>query len=101
METSLPVVDDVFLIEGRGVVVALSLPAAEGWHIKVRDAVTFQRPDGSVFRTTIRGLDVPRTNPPFRFLGVLLGPEITSKDLVPVGTKLLSVDALPEPAPQV
>ncbi len=89
------VVTDVFQISGRGLIVALSLAAWKGWSMTVGDTAIFERPDGSMFRTTIMGIDVPRTSPPGASLALLLGQHLTSKDMVPIGTKLLSVERKP------
>ena len=98
--TNISTVEDVFSVSGRGLVVLPGVPAPTPgtpaslrWTVRVGDVVRLERPDGSKFETTIRGVEfarlsyIPRGAPREELRPLLLGSDLT-KDMVPAGTKL-------------
>jgi len=82
------IVEDVFLIEGRGVVVVGHIGHDEAYPFKTGDVVTITRPDGSQVQAHVRGLnDFTRCFTDERAIGVLLGG-VLSREEAPVGSKV-------------
>jgi len=79
-------VDDTFLIEGRGVIVAPNIPVDSYSGARSR-TVILRTPDGRE-RATRASFDIPRVSPPpraFYYLCFLAG---LTKDHVPIGTEV-------------
>jgi translation elongation factor EF-Tu-like GTPase len=94
MARRLIVVEDRFVIKGRGVVVLPGIVPEEDERIRVGDQVEIRRPDGSLLGWSIGGIEIfstpmarPRESWDYPIL--LIGLE---KDDVPVGSEIWSVD---------
>ena len=80
------IVKDVFLIEGRGVVVVGMIGDDEAYPFNTGDVVTVTRPDGSRVQAHVRGSnDFTRCFTDERTIGILLGG-VLSREEVPVGS---------------
>jgi len=83
-------VEDRFYIDGRGLIPVPGIVPEHGERYRVGDPIELRRPDGSVLRTRIGGIEM--INPtPQRSDTIILLRECT-KDDVPVGTEVWSVD---------
>lgn len=89
MERLLSVVDDVFKIEGRGVVVFPGIPVDSTLRVIVLDPIRLDRPDGSSMDTYIAGIELFGGLKPHP-IPILLPIEITKSD-VPIGTKVFVI----------
>ena len=79
------IVEDVFLIKDRGVVVVGKV-GGDARPFKNGDVVTVTRPDGSRVQARVRGLDeFTRCFTDERTIGVLLG-DVHSREEVPAGS---------------
>jgi translation elongation factor EF-Tu-like GTPase len=88
MKQLLSIVEDLFQISGRGLIVVPGIPSSGNWKIKIGDTLILKRPDGIELSTIVRGIDmlnhrVPGPHP----IPILLGAELTKED-VPIGTQL-------------
>jgi hypothetical protein len=83
-------VTDRFYIAGRGVIPVPGIVPATNERFRPGDPLLLKRPDGSEIYTRIAGIEMPNPNPGPVVLVTLL--ELT-KDDVPVGTQVWSVDA--------
>jgi translation elongation factor EF-Tu-like GTPase len=94
MKTHLSIVEDIFAISGRGVVVVPGIPdSSRKWRIKIGDPIWLQKPDGTQIQSSVRGIEmICRPRIALDFIPILLGSEIT-KDDVPIGTELLIEDS--------
>lgn len=88
-EILLSVVEDLFQIEGRGLIVVPGLPDPSSTVPVLRrgSAVTLRRPDGSRIETFIRELEMINRRPPVPFTAFLL-PEGLTKSDIPIGTEV-------------
>lgn len=83
----LSVVEHVFDLTGRGIVVLPGIPRREReWRIVVGQDLILKRPDGSEVRTAVRGIEMG-SPPDGDGIGLLLGQDMTA-DSVPVGTAI-------------
>ncbi len=92
MSRLLSVVEAVFSIEGRGVVVLPGTPSNSDTPLRIGSTLVLKRPDGSETNAVIAAIETLRGSNPHpirasRDRGILLGPEVR-KDDVPVGTEL-------------
>lgn len=80
-------VDDTFTIRGRGIVLLGITADQYNTSIRMGDAVSIQRPDGTIVPAKVSGLEAPHTvkwmgpPPPLPRFGVLVDIEV-----VPVGS---------------
>ncbi len=79
------IVEDTFLIRGRGLVLAPGIPHSDQTRIRVGDPLQLKRPNGSTFETAIAGIEFLTPNP-MRVTPILLTN--LCKDDVPVGTEV-------------
>ncbi|HEV2597509.1 hypothetical protein [Sphingopyxis sp.] len=86
MLTHLSTVEDTFDISGRGLIVAPGIPLDGNWRIKIGDAITLERPDGSKVESIVRGMESFRPANA-TCIPLLLGSGLGKAD-VPIGTKL-------------
>jgi translation elongation factor EF-Tu-like GTPase len=92
MARRLFVVEDSFLIKGRGLVPVPGIVPRGDERFRVGDHIVIRRPDGSQLEWTIGGIEIFRTPPrPNSDLGILL--EDLNKDDVPIGSEVWSADA--------
>ena len=89
----LSIIEDVFRITGRGLVVVPGIPWTGEWRIKIGTPLELRCPDGSKFSTAIRGIEMVRGQR--QMCPLLLGAELT-KDDVPIGTEIW-IDAPGDP----
>jgi hypothetical protein len=82
-------VGDRFLVQGRGLVAVPGIVPQGSECFRVGDPLLLRHPDGSVLRTAIGGLELLDPNPNHEV--VVLFKDL-SKDDVPVGTEVWSVD---------
>ena len=92
MSRLLFVVEDSFLIKGRGLVPVPGIIPQGEERFRIGDPILFKRPDGSVLRWDIGGIEIfnfvkPFSDPP---LGILL--KGLDKDALPIGSEAWSVD---------
>jgi hypothetical protein len=90
MARKLFIVEAVFAIEGRGVILAPGIVPEGSEKFRAGDAIELRLPDGTRNRTRIAGLDLPTPNP--RLVVAVLLPEEFGKDEVPIGTEVWSAD---------
>jgi translation elongation factor EF-Tu-like GTPase len=83
-------VEDTFMIEGRGLVPLPGIVPQGDEQFRVGDPISLKRPDGSEIEWTIGGLELLSPPPPQHYVVVLL--KGLSKDDVPIGTEIWSVD---------
>jgi hypothetical protein len=81
----LSIVEDIFQITGRGLVVVPGVPGEGNWRVKIGDAVVLKRPDGTEIATIIRGIEMVRAKR--EMFPLLLGLELNKTD-VPIGTEI-------------
>lgn len=74
-----------FAIKGRGLILMPGIQAGPKVHIG--DTVELRRPDGTLFTSTIRGIEFPPLSWPARAVPILL-PATVVKDDVPIGTEV-------------
>ena len=89
------IIEDVFLISGRGLVVLPGIPLTGNWHVKAGTPIELRKPNGSTRESKIRGIEMIRGTR--QILPILLGAGLT-KDDVPIGTEIW-IDAPDTPAP--
>ncbi len=88
MSRRLLVVEDRFLIKGRGLIAWPGIePGAE--RIGVGDPVELRRPDGTSLRRRIGGIELAMGAPPDRNAPLVLLEDLGKEDL-PVGTEIWS-----------
>lgn len=88
MSRRLLVVEDRFLIKGRGLIVCPGIElGAEP--IRVGDLVELRRPDGTSLRWRIGGVEIAMGAPPDRRAPLMLLQDLGKEDL-PVGTEIWS-----------
>jgi hypothetical protein len=82
-------VQDVFEITGRGCVLTpgVSETTPPDIKIRVRDPIQLRRPDGSVVRTHIHGVEILDRRDRSWCAPVSLPPEFTKAD-IPIGTEI-------------
>jgi hypothetical protein len=97
MARRLFIVEDTFVIKGRGLVPVPGIVPQGEERFRVGDAILLMRPDGSSFAWQIGGLELISGGPPRDDVVVLL-KGLGTED-VPVGTEVWSVDALERGAP--
>jgi hypothetical protein len=86
MARHLSTVEDVLVIDGRGLIVAPGILPGGDWRISIGDRITLEKPDGSRLEADIMGMNMFGARGP-RCIPLLLGGELTRAD-VPIGTKL-------------
>jgi hypothetical protein len=84
------VVDDAFLIKGRGLVPLPGIVPMEGERFRVGDPILLKRPDGTSKRWRIGGIEMFTTPAPRYDFPILLDGLV--KEDAPVGTEVWSVD---------
>ena len=87
MSRRLFVVQDVFEIRGRGVVMLPGIVVQEGELFRHGDPIHLKRPDGSVVESQIGSLVLVTPNPGHEV--VILIKELTKAD-IPIGTEVWS-----------
>jgi hypothetical protein len=92
MTRRLFIVEDTFLIEGRGLVPIPGVIPQGNELFRVGDPVLLNRPDGSEIRWQIGGLELITGGPPRHDVIILL--KDLSKDNVPLGTEIWSAEPL-------
>jgi len=92
MSRRLTVVEEVFVIEGRGLVFRPGLRPQSDDVLRIGDMLLLKRPDGSALTTPIRGIEFTPPHPSGELHVLLVG--LTGKEL-PVGTAVWSVDIRP------
>src|SRR5262245_60296636 len=90
MDRLLFVVEDTFMIRGRGLVTLPGIKPSDDERFKRGDPILLKRPDGKARRWCICGVEMPMTPAPRLEIPVLL--EGLEKDDVPIGTEVWSVD---------
>jgi hypothetical protein len=83
----LSIVEDIFQITGRGLVVMPGVPCGGNWRVKIGDPIVLKRPDGSQVTTVIRGIEMGGRSRSRPMIPLVLGSELT-KDAVPIGTEI-------------
>ncbi len=84
------IIDQTFQIEGRGCILTIKNDVYKPEEaLKVGDLIVIEKEDGSLLQTKILGVEqikkfhnAPKTHP-----GILVGPELTNKD-IPLKSKL-------------
>jgi hypothetical protein len=90
------VVEDTFLIRGRGLVPVPGIIPEGEERFRVGDRIMLKRPDGSEMEWEIGGLELLCPNPRHDVVILLKG---MSKEDIPIGTEIWSVDRVQsEPA---
>jgi translation elongation factor EF-Tu-like GTPase len=88
MQQLLSIVEDLFQISGRGLIVVPGIPSSGNWKIKIGDPLVLKRPDGIELTTIVSGIEMlAHTRPGPHPMPILLGAEVTKED-VPIGTEL-------------
>lgn len=90
MVRRLLVVEDAFLIEGRGVVLVPALVPQNDGCLRVGDPITLKRPNGTSLTWQIDGIEVFCGRVSKGHLHILL--KGLSKGEVPIGTEIWSAD---------
>jgi hypothetical protein len=67
---------------------AVPIPTADRVHLREGDRLELRRPDGSIVKTTLHGID--RLSPSNGMVGLGLGKPLTKMD-IPVGTEIWKV----------
>jgi len=93
MARRLIVIEDTFLIKGRGLVPVPGIVPQGEERFRVGDPITVKRPDGSHFEWTIGGLEILSGAPPRPKNDVVILLKDLNKEDVPIGSELWSVDA--------
>jgi hypothetical protein len=92
MARRLFVVEDTFLIKGRGLVpVPRLVPHAEE-RFRVGDHIVLKRPDGSRLEWTIGGIEIISASPPRPRTDLVILLKDLNKEDVPIGSEVWSVD---------
>jgi hypothetical protein len=97
MARQLFIVEDTFVIKGRGLVPVPGIVPQGDERFRVGDSILLKRPDGSSLPWQIGGLELICGGPPRDDVVVLL--KGLGKEDVPVGTEVWSVDAPERGAP--
>jgi hypothetical protein len=84
------VVEDTFMIRGRGLMTLPGIKLTDDERFTRDDPILLKRPDGTAKRWCIGGVEMPMTPAPRLEYPVLL--EGLEKDDVPIGTEVWSVD---------
>lgn len=86
------VIEDTYFIKGRGLVpVPGILPQSEE-RFRTGDPIHLKRPDGSCLEWKIGGIEMIHGTPPRSRIDVVILLQGLSKDDVPIGTEVWSVD---------
>ena len=94
MARQLFVVDDTFEIKGRGLILAAGISPEGEERFRVGDLIRLQRPDGSAAVVRIDGLEI--LSPNLRNIFPILLTSVSKND-VPIGTEVWSVDSDAKP----
>jgi len=98
MDRRLFIVEDTFLIAGRGLIAVPGIIPEGEERFRVGDPILLRRPDGSTLRWKIGGIEILHTPTPKPEIPILL-LGLTKED-VPVGTAIWSLQkAEPKVAP--
>ncbi len=92
MARRLFVVEDTFSIKGQGLVPIPGIIPAGDERFRVGDRIVLRRPDGSSLEWSIDGLPLIHTPVPHEDVVILL--KGLSKEEVPIGTEVWSVDGV-------
>ena len=84
------VVEDSFLIRGRGLVLVPGIIPEGDERFRVGNPIRLKRPDGSAIDTSIGGLELVCPNP--RMDAVIMLNDLSKED-VPIGTEVWSIDS--------
>lgn len=85
--------EDAFFIKGRGLVPAPGLVPEGDERFRVGDPILRKRPDGSRLEWTIGGIEMICCSPPRPTHDVFILLKGLSKEDVPIGSEVWSVDA--------
>ena len=85
------VVADLFEIARRGPVLIPGIVPQGEERFRVGDLLELRRPDGTLLKTHIAGLELLNPSPPDHAVAVLLPIGISRQD-IPVGTEVWSID---------
>ena len=92
MTRCLLVVEDTFLIKSRGLVVVPGLLPQGEERFRTGDPILLKRPDGSCLEWTIGEIEMILMTPPKPRDDLAILLKDLSKDDVPIGTEVWSVD---------
>jgi hypothetical protein len=82
-------VEDVFVIQGRGVLLAPGYPSLPEEAFKVGDALELRRPDHTILKSTIAGVSIlPSPDPATSIQMAFFLPPQVAKDDIPIGTEV-------------
>jgi hypothetical protein len=93
MARCLFIVEDTFFIKGRGLLPVPGMVCRGGERLRVGDALLLKRPDGSCLDWKIGGIELISNSPPRPKNEVVILLRGLSKDDVPIGTEVWSVDS--------
>jgi hypothetical protein len=93
MARCLFIVEDMFLIRGRGLVVVPGILCQGEERFRVGDPLLLKRPEGSCLQWRIGGIELISCSPPRTKNEVVILLRDLSKDDVPIGTEVWSVDS--------
>jgi hypothetical protein len=92
MARRLFVVEDTFLIKGRGLVPVPGIVPEGEERFRLGDLIVIKRPDGSCLGATIGGIEIFSTPPRTRDDFAIVLKDLNKED-VPIGSEVWSVDA--------
>ncbi len=84
-------VEDSFLIQGRGLVPVPGITPVGNERFYIGDGILLRRPDGTELNWQIGGIEM--FNPPSKTFDVVILLKDLTKDDVPIGTEVWSVDS--------
>jgi hypothetical protein len=87
------IVEDTFYIKGRGLVTVPGVLCQGEERLRVGDPLVLIRPDGSRLEWIIGGIELISCSPPRPKHEVVILLQGLSKDDVPIGTEVWSVDS--------
>lgn len=92
MARCLFVVENTFFIRGRGLVPFPGIVPQGDERFYIGDPISLRRPDGSCLDWAISGIEMINCTPPRRHNEVVIVLHGLSKDDVPIGTEVWSID---------
>jgi hypothetical protein len=93
MARCLFVVEDAFVIKGRGLVPIPGILTQGDERFRVGDPLLFRRPDGTCLEWKIGGIEMIHATPPRPRNEVVFLLKDLGRDDVPIGTEVWSVDS--------
>lgn len=84
------VIAATFAVKGRGIALAPGISPEGDERFRVGDTVELRKPDATVVRTKIKGIEILSPIPPSRAFVILLA-ETFKKEDVPIGTEVWSI----------